>query len=317
MEQPNQTIASDATIAEIKGWKTSRKHTGLNEEILEALQKQLDYHGDQIGELHDRLYDFHFHLDEEIFIPIEEKGSPEEREKLRKEIDKQSRACALVRIKLLAYKNGVCLSDKDAQKLLLSGAGERLLHRNDDEVCISSYRWQREDISDSDIEANRLLLKKLKEKINRNKKKWKVTMLPYISAPLARSQPVVSTAGQRTRAKKPAGDGTRSSVESGDGNSSDDPEPPRPHLSSPFYRIYKDLPLALPAENFAEQLGCATKTIRNQVSAGLLPRPFRTAVGPRFTHEQLAQALAPQRKPARGRGRPRIADLVAVAGGVQ
>lgn len=300
MEQPNQPIISDKTIAEIKGWKTSKEHTGLNEEILEALQKQLDYHGHKIDDLQGRLYNFNF--DEEGSPPIEELGTPEERKKLRKEIDENGRAYALAQIKLLAYKNGVCLSDKDAQKLLLSGAKERLLYRYNDENAISSYKWQREDVSDSDIAANRLLLKKLKEKLNKNKKKWKAALLPYIT-PMAPAQTVAATAGQRSAPKTPAHRETRTSKKSGDSNSNSDPDP-EPEPPRQLYTF----------KSFAQLVDCSEKTLRNKVSAGLFPQPQKTAFGPRFTQQHLDYAVTPA-KPPKTRGRPRIAD--SIQGGVQ
>lgn len=152
---------------------------------------------------------------------------------------------------------------------------------------------------------------------NRCEKKFYISLrkrgIPLFSVSGNNKKLVPATGRQRSAPKKPPA--PQKKIKSGDGKTEPEPEPERPHLSSPFYIIYKDLPLALPTENFAEQLGCATKTIRNQVSAGLLPRPIRTAVGPRFTHEQLAQALTPQRKPPKTRGRPRIAD--SIQGGVQ
>jgi hypothetical protein len=62
----------------------------------------------------------------------------------------------------------------------------------------------------------------------------------------------------------------------------------------------------------AQLLDCATKTIRNKVSAGIIPPPIKTEVGPRFTLAQVQalidpQLLPQQPSPNRKRGRPRIA----------
>ena len=52
--------------------------------------------------------------------------------------------------------------------------------------------------------------------------------------------------------------------------------------------------------------GTHIKTIRNRVSAGLLPRPQKTVLGPRFSKAQIDLITSPP-PPKRGRGRPRIA----------
>jgi hypothetical protein len=94
---------------------------------------------------------------------------------------------------------------------------------------------------------------------------------------------------------------TEKKTKSGDGKTDPDPEPPRQLLYT--------------FKSFAQLVDCSEKTLRNKVSAGLFPQPQKTAFGPRFTQQHLDFAVTPPAKPARGRGRPRIADLV--AGGVQ
>lgn len=107
---------------------------------------------------------------------------------------------------------------------------------------------------------------------------------------------------QASRApKKPASRATRTSAKSGDSDPDPEPEPPRQLLYT--------------FKSFAQLVDCSEKTLRNKVSAGLFPQPQKTAFGPRFTKQHLDFAVTPPAKPARGRGRPRIADLV--AGGVQ
>jgi len=93
-----------------------------------------------------------------------------------------------------------------------------------------------------------------------------------------------------------------SGSKSGDDSDGDDGEPP--------HRFYT-------FASAAQLLDCSPKTLRNKVSAGLIPAPVQTAVGPRFSAAQIAELLSPPPpNPAsptsapkrRGRGRPRIAD---------
>lgn len=100
-------------------------------------------------------------------------------------------------------------------------------------------------------------------------------------------------------------DKKQSSGSKSDDSDGGDGEPPRP---LPFYS-YKTL---------AQLLDCSEKTLRNQVSAGKIPRPIQTIVGPRFPIEIVQSLLSTVKKPeqkqtARPRGRPRIA--LAVRGG--
>jgi len=101
---------------------------------------------------------------------------------------------------------------------------------------------------------------------------------------------------------------TRPSAKSGDSNTSDDSYPePDP-----------DRPLQLFSFTTAAQLfDCSPQTLRNKVCRGLIPAPLQTAVGPRFTQDQLRQitTLTPTKPipadvvpPVRRRkvGRPRI-----------
>jgi hypothetical protein len=65
-------------------------------------------------------------------------------------------------------------------------------------------------------------------------------------------------------------------------------------------------------ENAAQLLDCSPKTLRNKVSAGLIPAPVQTAVGPRFTAAQIRALIdpplpTPQKAAPKRRGRPRIA----------
>ena len=63
-------------------------------------------------------------------------------------------------------------------------------------------------------------------------------------------------------------------------------------------------------QSAARILDCSPKTLRNKVSAGKIPAPIQTAVGPRFTADSLQAIIHPPipvvAPPARPRGRPRI-----------
>ena len=68
-------------------------------------------------------------------------------------------------------------------------------------------------------------------------------------------------------------------------------------------------------QSAARILDCSPKTLRNKVSAGQIPAPIKTAVGPRFTADSLQEIIHPPipvpvvAPPARPRGRPRIASI--------
>ncbi len=66
----------------------------------------------------------------------------------------------------------------------------------------------------------------------------------------------------------------------------------------------------------------SAKTLQNKAASGLIPKPLKTPIGPRFTVEQVQQILGvlplpPQPIPdvPRRRGRPRIAALMGKKGG--
>jgi hypothetical protein len=66
-------------------------------------------------------------------------------------------------------------------------------------------------------------------------------------------------------------------------------------------------------QSAARILDCSAKTLRNKVSAGLIPAPIQTAIGPRFTAGQIQLLITPPAAPSldapsRPRGRPRIAQ---------
>ena len=65
-------------------------------------------------------------------------------------------------------------------------------------------------------------------------------------------------------------------------------------------------------QSAARILDCSAKTLRNKVSAGLIPAPIQTAIGPRFTAGQIQALITPPapslNAPSRPRGRPRIAQ---------
>lgn len=99
-------------------------------------------------------------------------------------------------------------------------------------------------------------------------------------------------------------------------------EPPR---SFSFYPAVSALPTAplsplYSYKSVAQLLDCAVRTLYNKVDQGEFPKPVQTAVGVRFTDEQVRsvlggawQAQKPKaditQPPARPRGRPRIALL--------
>lgn len=115
-------------------------------------------------------------------------------------------------------------------------------------------------------------------------------------------QKIIRTSGRQSGAKT---DKKQSSGSKSDDSDGGDGEPPRPQqLCS-----YKTL---------ARILDCSEKTLRNKVSAGKLPCPIQTIVGPRFPIEIVQSLLSPvkkheQKQQIRPRGRPRIA--LAVRGG--
>lgn len=124
---------------------------------------------------------------------------------------------------------------------------------------------------------------------------------------VARSAPV--------RARRGRGAAVRSSAASGDSPSdsddSSDGEPPRPRIISRLYSY----------QSAAVLLDCSVQTLYNQVNTGRIPAPIKTAVGPRFSQEQLEQIIAGVRlevaapAPLKNKaGRPRIALALAIKG---
>lgn len=115
---------------------------------------------------------------------------------------------------------------------------------------------------------------------------------------------------RRTRQR---GASSRSSASSGDGNAdSSDPEPERPLQLFSFTTA-------------AQIFDCSPQTLRNKVCLGLIPAPIQTAVGPRFTQDQLRQITTPPPKPIpipadvvppvrRNVGRPRLASAAGKGG---
>jgi hypothetical protein len=100
--------------------------------------------------------------------------------------------------------------------------------------------------------------------------------------------------------------GGKSADDDGDGGDGDgDGEPPHRHYSY---------------ASAAHLLDCSQKTLRNKVSAGLIPPPILTAVGPRFSPAQIAALLHPPVTPTapapapKRRGRPRIAAVMSGKG---
>lgn len=118
---------------------------------------------------------------------------------------------------------------------------------------------------------------------------------------------------RRQAASAPRGhrQAVRSSAKSGDSNSGSedpDPEPERP-LPRPLAQLFS-------FRSAAVILDCSPQTLRNKVCLGLVPAPIQTAVGPRFTKDQLRQITTTPTKPIpadevppvrRKAGRPRIA----------
>lgn len=120
-------------------------------------------------------------------------------------------------------------------------------------------------------------------------------------------QPIVihRSAPRRTRQ---GGSASRSSAASGDGNPDPEPEPERSLL-----QLFSFV-------SAAAILDCSPQTLRNKVCRGLIPAPIRTAVGPRFTQDQLSQITTPTKPipiPADVRrkvGRPRLASAAGKGG---
>ena len=139
------------------------------------------------------------------------------------------------------------------------------------------------------------------------------------STRVAKSAAVVPAAP--VRARRGRGAAVRSSAASGDSPPDDDAdssdgEPPRPRTTPQLYSY----------QSAAVILDCSVQTLYNQVNTGRIPAPFKTAVGPRFSQEQLEQIVAGVRPDpeivvpvpvptatAKKVGRPRIA--LAAAGG--
>lgn len=129
---------------------------------------------------------------------------------------------------------------------------------------------------------------------------------------VARSASVPATP---VRARRGRGAAVRSSAASGDSPSdsddSSDGEPPRPRIISRLYSY----------QSAAVLLDCSVQTLYNQVNTGRIPAPIKTAVGPRFSQEQLEQIIAGVRlevaapAPLKNKaGRPRIALALAIKG---
>ena len=107
--------------------------------------------------------------------------------------------------------------------------------------------------------------------------------------------------------------GTKSGSDDPDGDGGDGGiggEPPAPARPVAQQQLWS-------YRSFAQILDLAENTVRNRVSAGTLPPPLKTAVGPRFTPGHLEQILHPAHRNAatpRGRGRPRIAQVLGKRG---
>ena len=100
-------------------------------------------------------------------------------------------------------------------------------------------------------------------------------------------------------------DGGGASDDGGGGGGKGDGEPPHqvPACTSDQQSFFS-------FQSAARILDCSPKTLRNKVSAGKIPAPIQTAVGPRFTADSLQAIIHPPIPvvvpPARPRGRPRI-----------
>ena len=125
----------------------------------------------------------------------------------------------------------------------------------------------------------------------------------------------VARSASVVRARRGRGAAVRSSAASGDSPSdsddSSDGEPPRPRIISRLYSY----------QSAAVLLDCSVQTLYNQVNTGRIPAPIKTAVGPRFSQEQLEQIIAGVRlevaapAPLKNKaGRPRIALALAIKG---
>lgn len=108
------------------------------------------------------------------------------------------------------------------------------------------------------------------------------------------------------------GCGCASSKKDGGGSSNDnggkgDEEPP--HQVSAFPTEQQSF---FSFKSAAQILDCSPQTLRNKVSAGKIPKPLQTAVGPRFTADTLLAIVQPALPvvvpAARPRGRPRLAN---------
>lgn len=126
--------------------------------------------------------------------------------------------------------------------------------------------------------------------------------------PLSQKTPRAS--GRQSGAKQSKKQSSGSKSDDSDGG---DGEPPRKFLFAALcrnplldqqYHTYK---------NAAKKIDCSVQTLRNLVSAGKIPPPLKTAVGPRFSEQQLLDIISPpakkteQKQQKRPRGRPRIA----------
>ena len=122
--------------------------------------------------------------------------------------------------------------------------------------------------------------------------------------PIQQQQACHMAVPRRTRQR---GESHRASVASGD--SPADPEPERAPIQLQLFSF----------TTAAQLLDCSPQTLRNKVCRGLIPAPLQTAVGPRFTQDQLRQITTPPTKPIpipipippvprRKVGRPRLAS---------